>query len=138
MLPDWKMNNPILLDGNLLIALSFTDHVHHRVASEWFKALNGSFATCPITQSALVRFVIRNYPGQPSLAADFLARILEMKNHVFLPDDIPCTVLPWQKISGYRQVTDAYLVSLVAHHRGQLATLDQSLAAIFSEAILVQ
>lgn len=29
------MSEPILLGANLLIALSFTDHVHHSIATRW-------------------------------------------------------------------------------------------------------
>jgi predicted nucleic acid-binding protein len=33
------------------------------------------------------------------------------------------------RLTGHRQVTDAYLVSLAVHHRGKLATLDQGIGA---------
>jgi len=47
-----------LLDANDLIALVTPDHVSHERAQEWF--LPGkSFATCPITQGALIRFYFR-------------------------------------------------------------------------------
>lgn len=48
-----------LLDANLLIALTITDHVHHDVAEHWFTSSGGPIATCPVTQGALLRTWLR-------------------------------------------------------------------------------
>ena len=58
----------VLLDSNVLIALVVQDHVHHRAAERWFVDLDEPFATCPITQGALVRLVLREGapPRMPS------------------------------------------------------------------------
>ena len=48
-----------LLDANVLIALFDADHVHHAVVRDWFVALPNPFATCPIVQGALVRWIVR-------------------------------------------------------------------------------
>ena len=131
------MTETLLLDANVLIALSFSDHVHHRATTRWFGAQLPRFATCPITQSALVRFTLRNVPDGALSARKLLAAVIAMKGHEFWADDLPCSSLPWQQIAGYRQVTDAYLVSLAKHHGGRLATLDESLATVFSGALLL-
>ncbi len=126
-----------MLDANILIALAFTDHVHHRAATNWFGGLRPSFATCPITQAALVRFAIRNGAGGTYCARQLLKAIVSMDGHLFWPDDIDCDSLPWAQIFGYRQVTEAYLVALAKHHGGRLATLDQALSTVFTDTVLV-
>ena len=131
------MSETLLLDANLLIALSFADHVHHYSATRWFAELNPRFATCPITQAALVRYTVRSAVDGVHTAERVLASVEAMPGHEFWPDDISCSSLPWKRIAGYRQITDAYLVSLARHHGGRLATLDKSLAAVFPEALCV-
>lgn len=48
-----------LLDANVLIALFDADHVHHPIVREWFITLEGQFATCPIIEGALTRWIVR-------------------------------------------------------------------------------
>jgi toxin-antitoxin system PIN domain toxin len=119
----------ILLDANVLIALLVDDHVHHSSAEDWFAGINGSFATCPITQGSLVRLLIRE--GQPAATArEILARSTADPRHEFWPDDVPYTEVPTDGIVGHRQVTDAYLAQLARARRSRLATFDQALAAL--------
>ena len=49
----------VLLDGNVLIAITITGHVHHEVAARWFADSQAGHATTPITQGTLIRTVIR-------------------------------------------------------------------------------
>src|SRR5579862_231562 len=132
------MTETLLLDANVLIALSFTDHVHHALATRWFLQLKPRFATCPITQGAMARFTLRNIPDGADAARGLLSALEALDRHEFWPDDISCGSLPWRKIAGYRQVTDGYLVALAKHHGGRLATLDESLGVVFPEALVVK
>jgi predicted nucleic acid-binding protein len=52
--------------------------------------------------------------------------------HVFLPDDLGVTeaLASFPGISGHRQTTDAYLVSLASSHGGRLVTFDSGIEAI--------
>ena len=50
--------SPVLLDGNVLVALSDEAHVHHEAAEDWFATHRGPFATCPITQGTLLRVLL--------------------------------------------------------------------------------
>jgi toxin-antitoxin system PIN domain toxin len=124
------MSRTCLLDANVLIAASFRDHVHHRHCNEWLAQHPGPFATCPTTQAALVRFVVRTLPQGNKVAKDLLESIIAMSNHTYWPDDLGYTAISWPKITGHRQVTDAYLVALSLRHGGTLLTLDQALATI--------
>ena len=131
------MNEIFLLDANVLIALMFTDHVHHQDATEWFLTNSIKFATCPMTQGSLIRFTLRKSSDGRNVAQKLLNDISAHENHEFWPDDQTCLSLPWSRIIGPQQVTDAYLVTLAKHHGSRLATFDKSLAVVFPEAYLV-
>ena len=74
-----------LLDANVLIALVVTEHVHHEAAAEWLSASDTGFATCPITQGSLVRFLLG--AGQSAAAARDAVGAVESANcHEFWLD----------------------------------------------------
>jgi toxin-antitoxin system PIN domain toxin len=125
------------LDSNVLIALITPDHVCHDRARKWFKSVT-DFATCPITQGALIRFYFR-LADQPAItdAKSLLRQIADRAGHHFWPDDLSYTDLPDRRIIGHRQVTDAYLAALASAHGGMLATMDEGLAAIHSRACIL-
>ena len=125
-----------LLDANVVIALTISDHVHHEVAEEWFTRRRGQFATCPITQGALVRLVLR-HGGTADQALAALTSLTSHKAHRFWPDDVDFGRVAMTGVVGHRQVTDAYLAALARHQGGKLATFDQALAALHPDVSLV-
>lgn len=126
-----------LLDSNVLIALVVAEHVHHDAAAEWLSTSDTDFATCPITQGSLVRFLLRS--GQSaSTARDVVIAMGGASRHEFWPDDVPFADVELGGVVGHRQVTDAYLAQLARSRRGQLVTLDSGLAHLHSDvAVLV-
>lgn len=122
-----------LLDPNVLIALTITDHVHHAVAQAWWGG-GRAVATCPITQGALLRFCLRVGVGVGD-AQDLLDPLTGSHHHEFWPDDVAFERSVLDGITGHRQVTDAYLVALSVHHGGVLATLDRRLAERHGTAV---
>jgi toxin-antitoxin system PIN domain toxin len=122
----------ILLDGNLLVALSVPEHVHSGPADNWFAGLQDSFATCPITQGTLIRFLLRNGKTAEE-ALSVLAGFTKLPDHVFWPDDIQYEEVRPAGVIGHRQVTDAYLAQLARYQGGRLATFDKGLAALHSD-----
>jgi uncharacterized protein len=127
----------VLLDANVLIALVVAEHVHHDSAAEWLSASDTGFATCPITQGSLVRFLLRT--GQSAAAARGVVDAVESaKRHEFWPDNVSFADVEVAGVVGHRQVTDAYLAQLARSHKGQLATLDSGLAHLHSDvAVLI-
>lgn len=118
-----------LADGNVLIALTVSDHVHHDAAVEWFGRVEPDLATCPITEGALLRFLIRE--GSSAVEAmTVLDAIRAQQWHRFISDDLAMGVGDLAGVIGHRQVTDAYLVALGRHHDTPLVTLDRGLAAL--------
>lgn len=122
----------VLLDANVLIALLVDDHVHHAAAENWFTGLDGSFATCPITQGSLMRLLIRE--GQPAATARvILAGTAGHPRHEFWPDDVPYADVPAGGIIGHRQVTGAYLAQLARLRGARIATFNRALAALHTD-----
>jgi len=123
-----------LLDVNALVALAWDSHVHHAAMRTWFKA-NGSagWATCPITESGFVR-VSSNPIVLPSAigvaaARGVLATLRAHPNHRFLTDDVSISASDVPTIAGYRQVTDAHLLTLARRRGVRLVTFDSSILA---------
>jgi len=104
---------------------------------EWFRRKGSSaFRTCPITQTGFVR--ISSNPSfsahavVPGEAIGLLQRITNLPGHGFWPDDLPLleAVAMHPLLGSHRQITDAYLLSLVTLHDGVLASLDRGIAAL--------
>jgi toxin-antitoxin system PIN domain toxin len=126
----------VLLDANVLIAATVTDHVHHDVVENWFGRRSEPFATCPVTQRSLVRFLLRNGAG-PRDAVDLLRGISAAEGHEFWADDLSYSDIDMRGVVGHRQVTDAYLAGLARFRGGRLATLDRALAVLHDDVALL-
>jgi toxin-antitoxin system PIN domain toxin len=121
----------LLLDANVLVALADAAHVHNAQATQWFASTPSLFATCPITQGALLRVMLRlQTVPTATVAAQVLAGFTRHPRHRFWADDLDCATLAWNGVLGHRQVTNAYLAALARHHGGGLATFDRALAAL--------
>lgn len=126
-----------LLDVNVLIALIDPAHVHHEQAHRWFGRIGRkAFATCPITENGLLRIVghpkYPNSPGPPSTVAAALLALRGLPGHAFWPDSLSLVDSPLADpalLSSHGRVTDSYLLALARANQGQLATMDQKLAA---------
>ncbi len=126
-----------LLDANVLIALVDPDHVHHQAAGDWFSNSDEVFATCPITQGALVRHLLRVGHSAGDIGAA-ITRIQALPRHEFWADDLPFTDNVVAGLTGHRQVTDSYLCHLARGRHARVATFDRGVAAVFPDvAVLV-
>lgn len=126
-----------LLDSNILIALATPEHSLNVRAAAWFRK-GHRFATCPITQGALFRFHLRAGVDATAKSAKLLLEAISaLPMHEFWPDDVSYLELPSARISGHKQVTDAYLVLLARSHGGTLVTMDQALAALHADATFI-
>ena len=127
------MSSTHLLDANALIALVIADHEHHRRVTAWLTRTD-RIALCPITEGAMVRYLIR-VGETPATAAALLAALQSSSSVEFWPDSISYANAALEHVTGHRQVTDAYLASLAASHQARLATLDEALAAALRETV---
>jgi uncharacterized protein len=123
----------VLLDGNVLVALTVEDHLHHAQAEAWLAARPAErFASTPITQGTLLRLLIRHSVRADDAVA-LLARVASDRRHTFWSDDLEYDTTMLRGVIGHRQVTDAYLAGLARHHGGRIATFDIGLASSHSD-----
>lgn len=131
-----------LLDVNTLLALAWPNHVHHRPAQRWFRDHHAhGWATCPLTESGFVR--VSSSPQataeakSPAEAVLLLRRLVALEGHAFWADDVSLAReehLPLERLIGYRQVTDAHLLTLAIHHGGRLVTFDRAIRTLVPAA----
>jgi toxin-antitoxin system PIN domain toxin len=127
-----------LLDVNALVALAWDSHVHHARMRAWFLANSSvGWATCPITESGFVR-VSSNPKVLPSAigvdaARGVLSALRARSDHRFLTDDVSMGDSDVPAIAGYRQVTDAHLLTLARRRGVRLVTFDASILAMSDE-----
>lgn len=124
-----------LLDVNALVALAWDSHIHHASVRSWMR-VNGAegWATCPLTESGFVR-VSSNPKVLPSpigtaAARAVLAALRGAEGHSFLADDVSQCDPDVPEVHGYRQVTDAHLLTIARRHRVRLVTFDARLASL--------
>lgn len=116
-----------LLDANVLIALCVPAHELHDVAAGWL-GTETDFALCPITEGALVRYLVR-IGERAAVAQAVLDRVRALPRARFWPDDVSYADADLGGVVGHRQVTDAYLVALARAHGGKVATFGRGLAS---------
>lgn len=123
-----------LLDVNVLLALIDPLHGTHIAACEWFEREPRQWATCPITENAVLRIVgnprYPNSPGSPAAAATALKDLLATWEHAFWPDDVSllnASLVDVDRLLTPGQTTDSYLLALAVKHGGRLATFDRRL-----------
>ena len=124
-----------LLDADVLIALGDSNHPYRAAALEFFEkcATVEGWATCPLTENALIRiFGATTYPNGPGSAAEarrVLRSFTAAPGHQFWPDNLSLTDLQtFPSLSASKHLTDLYLLALALKHGGKLATLDRSIA----------
>jgi uncharacterized protein len=122
-----------LLDGNVLVAATTPDHVHHQAARRWLGG-HKAIATCPSTQGTLVR-VLLHHGRSAADALAVLARIDARPDHQFWADDLGYLHVTLSGVIGARQVTDAYLAEQARRHRARLATFDRGLAVLHPDVV---
>lgn len=125
-----------LLDANLLVALLVDDHVHHDRAEQWLSDLDGEFASCPITEGALIRIVLQG-GGTVVGALESLGSLRTNHRFEFWPDDLPYGSVDMTGVIGHRQVSDAYLAGLARSREGSLATFDRGLVALHPDVAML-
>lgn len=119
-----------LLDPNVVIARSYDSHAQYPTATAWLSAHQGTFATCAITQGALIRF-----DATPAEAIDILGSLTRLANHEFWTADLPFTAAMLRGVIGHRQVTDAYLAEMARVRGAKMATFDRGLAALHPDVV---
>ena len=124
-----------LLDVDVLVALFDPDHGHHELAHDWFAENTAhGWATCAVTENAFVRIVANpaygGHAGRPAAIVDRLRMFRASGHHKFWDDALSLadrSIFDLSCASGYRQLTDIYLLGLAMKMRGRLATFDRTI-----------
>jgi len=124
-----------LLDVSVLVALLWSCHGSNDKARVWFsRHSDAGWATCPLTEAAFVRIVSNPSFSRSSTTVEEATKLLaenpEQPKHQFWPADVSyfdATQPLADRIVGYKQVTDAYLLGLAIHHGGSLVTMDRGM-----------
>lgn len=124
-----------LLDVNVLIALFDPQHANHNDAQHWFgKNRKFGWATCPITINGCVRILSNpKYPLTDASTTELVNSLRELcssPDHHFWTDSVAITdesLFRASMITGYKNITDVYLLGLALRNHGRLATFDRSI-----------
>jgi uncharacterized protein len=127
-----------LLDVNVLIALVDENHTFHRLSHSWFADhRNEGWASCPITENAVVRILAGDkYKRTERLTVQDVTEALrgfDQSTHKFWPDDITVTdarSISTDFIHGAGQLTDVYLLALAVKNNGRFVTFDQRIPLV--------
>jgi toxin-antitoxin system PIN domain toxin len=122
-----------LLDGNLLIAFHDARHGQRDTVSEWVDAHKAdSLFLCSVTEGTLLRFLMSPLFGARLAAPkawDTLREFRARPNVLFLDAGFSYLDVQTQGLTGHKEVTDAWLVTLARRQGCRLATLDKGLVA---------
>jgi toxin-antitoxin system PIN domain toxin len=127
-----------LLDVNALVALAWDSHVHHARMRAWFADHSrAGWQTCPVTEAGFVRVSanpkVLPQPIDVWTARDVLVALRATDGHGFLADEVSLTDHDVPAPHGYRQVTDAHLLTLARRHGVRLVTFDAGIVPIAQE-----
>ena len=129
---------PLLLDVNVLLALAWPNHQFHTAARQRLETSEAPWATCALTQLGFIRLSsnpsVVGAAKSPKEAASLLGLLVEDSRHLYL-GSLPAPVAEssrqlLERILGYKQVTDAYLLTLAEGSNATLLTFDTRLDAL--------
>ena len=123
-----------LLDVNALIAFTDEEHVHHKIARNWFFQRGAaSWGMCAFTEAGFIRVMARPGAGARAMAqaSEMLALLVSRPGYRYWPITSEWSVLaaPFKdRLFGHQQVTDACLLGLAVKENGVLVTLDRAMS----------
>ncbi len=127
-----------LVDANVWLALSYSDHFHHEIARAWFELqADSSCAFCRLTQMALLRHLtnsrIMGSSVQTQQQAWTVYDKLSNDPRVLFLNEPPALDLEFRALSqspspSHQRWTDAYLAALARLCTARIATFDRGFA----------
>jgi predicted nucleic acid-binding protein len=111
-------------------------HAFHKRAHTWWASNEKlGWASCPLTENAVVRIMSHpNYdpPYRFSVCSVIgqLRDFTQKTDHLFWADEISLlddSLFDPARIHGPKQLTDLYLLALATKHTGRLVTFDQGI-----------
>lgn len=132
-------SNLLLLDINVLLALSWPIHPFHSAATRRMEGSRDRWATCALTQLGFIRISssasANPSPKTPAEATALLAIMTKDSLHVYL-DSLPPPADRWMRRAlGSKQVTDAYLLAVAEWNEATFLTFDRRLRDLAGPAV---
>lgn len=127
-----RANGPVLFDVNALVALSLTNHVHHRAAHLFLGEVT-SWCTTPVTESGLARLLLNPAVAGREIPIGEVTALISGFAHdprwSFIADDtrLSGALVQTRVLTGRRQVTDLHLVNLARRHGARLGSFDRAM-----------
>jgi predicted nucleic acid-binding protein len=122
-----------LLDGNLLVAYHDAEHIHSIEVLAWVFAHEADpLFLCSVTEGTLLRVLMAPWGHTRSSASkawDILRGFRSRPNVRFLDAGFSYLNVQIEGLTGYKEITDAWLVTLARRQGCRLATLDKGLVA---------
>ena len=123
-----------LPDTNVLLAIAWPNHQHHRRAQTWFeRAAPSGWATCALTELGFTRLssnpAFTREAVSPCDAIELLLELRKFGRHTFWAEMPSVEALRLLPLAGHQQLNDALLVKLAEQHRGVLVTFDRAARA---------
>jgi len=118
----------MLLDVNCLLAISWPNHQHHDLVTDWFHRHSPSgWLTCAVTELGFINPAFSTEHVTPPAAVHLLEKLKQHGKHSYLKSPSPTKLanLRSSSIQGHRQTTDSYLLSLAAISNTKFVTLDK-------------
>jgi hypothetical protein len=128
-----------LLDLNVLIALTSTEHDHYRRAMEWFDSGGcRDWGLCPFTEAGFIRVTTNPKVGSYTVeqATNVLIELAKYSGYRFWPvsEGWATITAPFrERVFGHQQITDAYLLGLAVKENGVLVTMDKTIKYLAGE-----
>jgi uncharacterized protein len=128
-----------LLDVNVLIALTDSGHVHHKLVRRWFDtAGHRNWGACALAEAGFLRVAANPKAGALSVeeANWALAKLTQHPGYHFWPMSAGWIALvePFrERVYGHQQITDAYLLGMAVKEGGVLVTLDKAVRYLAGE-----
>jgi len=121
-----------LLDVNVLIALAEPEHPHHETVMNWFETPGLDWGLCAFSEAGFLRVSTNPKVGFHTVREStlVLAGLANRPGYRFWPITTGWADLaaPFRdRVFGYQQITDAYLLGLAVKGNGILVTLDKAI-----------
>jgi toxin-antitoxin system PIN domain toxin len=132
-------SNLLLLDINVLIALSWPIHPFHHAARRRMEGSRERWATCALTQLGFIRLSssasANPSPKTPGEATALLAMMTADSLHVYL-DSLPPPTDRWMRRAlGTKQVTDVYLLAVAEWNDATFLTFDRRIRDLAGSSV---
>lgn len=135
-----------LLDTNVLVALTDQNHIHHKKAVEWFNTPGLDWGMCAFSEAGLLLASANPAIGRLTVdeASALVGELIRKPGYRFWPFT-KCwaeLVAPFaDRVFGYKQITDAYLLGLAIKENGILVSFDKAMRSFvgpkFSGNVLI-